>query len=237
MRYVYDVETRQYYLSSRFYTSEWLRFLSEDIILYGNLYCYCHNKPASRVDSLGKSDEDVNVDYNWDFENPNGYSYILVAPDERNTRVFSIPDSEKTVKVKRGTPIISLTNYADQYKQIATLSNGQQIIVTASDYVNYPPATIKEVFGENEIIENDGGIFVESVQRCLVALGYDMQVDGQFGRETTRMVKQYRKDYLGETKPQKTIGPTAKNDLFNRFYAFFDEYKRLAHKKLYELKP
>lgn len=53
--YVYDEETGLYYLRSRYYDTEWLRFLNADTLLLHNfnLFCYCMQQPINRVDPNG----------------------------------------------------------------------------------------------------------------------------------------------------------------------------------------
>ncbi len=51
--YEFDQETGLYYLRSRYYRSEWGRFISADAIVKGNLYGYCNNSPAKKVDADG----------------------------------------------------------------------------------------------------------------------------------------------------------------------------------------
>ena len=60
--YVYDVETKLYYLQSRYYYPEAGRFLNTDTIYYlganntvtsYNLYAYCENNPINMIDSDG----------------------------------------------------------------------------------------------------------------------------------------------------------------------------------------
>ena len=61
--YVYDEETGLYYLKSRYYQNGWCRFISADKVLGSakllsyNLLAYCRNKPVSRCDELGNSDQ------------------------------------------------------------------------------------------------------------------------------------------------------------------------------------
>ena len=61
--YVWDEETRLYFLMSRFYKTEWCRFSNTDIVistddlLSPNVYCYCHNTPIYNKDSAGYKDE------------------------------------------------------------------------------------------------------------------------------------------------------------------------------------
>ena len=64
--YVYDTETGWYYLQSRYYDPEVGRFLSADVLLSTgqgvlghNMFAYCRNNPISRVDALGKTDENI----------------------------------------------------------------------------------------------------------------------------------------------------------------------------------
>ena len=60
--YYYDKETGFYYLNSRYYNPIWGRFLNVDSviganrdILGNNLYAYCSNNPASKIDFNGFS--------------------------------------------------------------------------------------------------------------------------------------------------------------------------------------
>ena len=52
--YVFDEETGDYYLRSRYYRAEWGRFLSADSIINGNLYAYCRNSPITCFDPSGE---------------------------------------------------------------------------------------------------------------------------------------------------------------------------------------
>ena len=51
--YVFDEETGLYYLRSRYYRAEWCRFVSADVMVKGNLYCYCDNLPIAFLDPWG----------------------------------------------------------------------------------------------------------------------------------------------------------------------------------------
>ena len=51
--YVYDVETGLYYLRSRYYRPEWCRFVIADVLIEGNLYCYCNNNSTGETDHSG----------------------------------------------------------------------------------------------------------------------------------------------------------------------------------------
>ena len=51
--YVYDVETGLYYLRSRYYEPETGEFINADILIGGNLYCYCYNNPVVKRDENG----------------------------------------------------------------------------------------------------------------------------------------------------------------------------------------
>ena len=60
--YVYDQETNLYYLQSRYYNSEWCRFLNADRfvstgqgVLGNNMFAYCGNNPIMFVDPTGAS--------------------------------------------------------------------------------------------------------------------------------------------------------------------------------------
>ena len=55
--YVYDEETGLHYLRSRYYNSEWLRFVNADMLLQQNfnLFGYCMQNPSNRVDPDGEA--------------------------------------------------------------------------------------------------------------------------------------------------------------------------------------
>ena len=53
--YVYDVETELYYLRSRYYNSNWKRFINADSIIKLNIYAYCNNSAIVCKDETGRS--------------------------------------------------------------------------------------------------------------------------------------------------------------------------------------
>ena len=57
--YVYDVETGLYYLRSRYYNPEWGRFINADVLMKGNLFAYCKDKPIIGFDPDGKESTDI----------------------------------------------------------------------------------------------------------------------------------------------------------------------------------
>ncbi len=56
--YVFDEETGDYYLRSRYYWAEMGRFFNADMVIDGNLYEYCHSNPVNRSDQNGNWDEE-----------------------------------------------------------------------------------------------------------------------------------------------------------------------------------
>ena len=73
--YVYDTETRLYYLQSRYYDPTLGRFISADAfastgqgILGNNMFAYCRNNPVIRKDASGT--DDVRVTGNEEYGNP-----------------------------------------------------------------------------------------------------------------------------------------------------------------------
>ena len=54
-----DEETGLYYLRSRYYNPEWGRFINADVLIKGNLYCYCSNNPENRFDVSGNEDSNL----------------------------------------------------------------------------------------------------------------------------------------------------------------------------------
>lgn len=51
--YVWDEETGDYYLRSRYYRYKWERFFTADAVVKGNLYYYCRNRPVIQTDENG----------------------------------------------------------------------------------------------------------------------------------------------------------------------------------------
>ena len=84
--YYYDTETELYYLQSRYYSPDLMRFISQDDVklsnaqgepLGSNLYAYCLNNPVNYIDPYGtwihtykgfsKTNVGFNVDMNFKF--------------------------------------------------------------------------------------------------------------------------------------------------------------------------
>lgn len=74
--YVYDQETGLYYLRSRYYNSEWLRFVNADMLLQQNfnLFGYCMQNPIARVDPDGAAYFDQAT---WDMISNRSYTSPL----------------------------------------------------------------------------------------------------------------------------------------------------------------
>ena len=53
--YVYDTETELYYLRSRYYNTDFNRFVNADTVIGSNAFSYCENTPACMLDSEGYS--------------------------------------------------------------------------------------------------------------------------------------------------------------------------------------
>ena len=60
--YVFDQETRDYYLRSRYYRAEWCRFVNADALIRDNLFVYCQNDPVDSYDMEGLSSISFNND-------------------------------------------------------------------------------------------------------------------------------------------------------------------------------
>jgi len=77
--YVFDEETRLYYLRSRYYYPVLSRFANADkVISYGmlaqNIYCYCTNMPIVKTDHNGLWGLwDTEIKWNKPFKNDKGY--------------------------------------------------------------------------------------------------------------------------------------------------------------------
>ncbi len=66
--YVYDEETKLYYLRSRYYNPEWGRFISADalmgktrVLFSHNLFAYCEDEPIRKCDNNGNEAGDYAV--------------------------------------------------------------------------------------------------------------------------------------------------------------------------------
>ena len=88
--YYYDTETGFYYFQSRYYDPEVSRFINADVvignesILGTNLFAYCFNNPANRVDGTGYWPK-----YYTPVNSPfiNCYAYVLGLSYERRVPV------------------------------------------------------------------------------------------------------------------------------------------------------
>ena len=51
--YIYDTEIALYYIRSRYYNPTWQKFINADVLIKGNLFCYCSNSPIVLNDHDG----------------------------------------------------------------------------------------------------------------------------------------------------------------------------------------
>lgn len=64
---------------------------------------------------------------------------------------------------------------------------------------------------------------VENLQRDLKCLGYYTgEIDGIYGTETVKAVKNFEKDNKLTTNPKGYAGPKVKNCLFAKSYVYYD---------------
>ena len=88
--YVWDEETGLYYLESRYYSSEWMRFVNADTnlgdvshLLSHNLSTYVHNNPVMLTDPTGQSPwYKIGEDYRYRIDDgPNSRHIHIKGPD------------------------------------------------------------------------------------------------------------------------------------------------------------
>ena len=113
--YVWDQETGLYYLRSRYYCLQAMRFLSTDTLIDGNLYRYCQSNPINRIDPTGKISDKMYIfahygaqkEQTYDFTDPSfpdkelaadithalQHSNVLWNVVKRTTGSFSVTDT------------------------------------------------------------------------------------------------------------------------------------------------
>ena len=105
--YVFDEETGLYYLRSRYYNPGWGRFVNADVIISGNLNCYCNNNPINRTDEAGffpkgsfKFDRH-GVEILWHWLYGNGETIVIV-------------DDQKWTDYLNKAPLCTSCNHIDE---------------------------------------------------------------------------------------------------------------------------
>lgn len=73
--YVFDEETEDYYLRSRYYWPRWSRFINSDTLVNSDLYRYCNNSPVVRIDFCGFDSSHL---FHWSVT-PRMQEYLLPA--------------------------------------------------------------------------------------------------------------------------------------------------------------
>ena len=154
--YVYDTETRLYYLQSRYYDPEIGRFINADAfastgqgLLGNNMFAYCGDNPVTREDQTGCRFELCTMDVGID-----GYAYIY---NQKSDPYASMPLGESTVG-NDGCAIIATYN----------------AMITLGD-----PRPFSEIYNfySNKLMDNgNGGIFVGSVAQYFAEEGYQVLV-------------------------------------------------------------
>ena len=123
--YYYDVETKFYYLNTRYYDPEACRFINADGLTTtgvgfdgNNMFAYCRNEPVARIDIFGSADTNVEEQFDDDVE---------VAP--------TIPGGGGGGT--SGTPI-GTTGYGGQGPRTLTIAKGTNGIAGVPNTNNEP---------------------------------------------------------------------------------------------------
>ena len=137
----YDVETQLYWLSSRYYSPELCRWISQDSIEYLdpesinglNLYCYCRNDPVNLYDPSGHAWETVFdiVFAIWslvDFiKDPTRENAELLALDLLALADPFLPGGSKVIT--KADDIVDAAGFVNKYDEVNVLGQTMKIRV------------------------------------------------------------------------------------------------------------
>ena len=193
-----------YYLRSRYYKDEWLKFIIADILTKRNQFSYCGNNPIKHIDT-------------------EGLDYILCDPNKPIIAKRYGREGELR-ELERGTVVETFQVGSLGFEGII-LENQSEWIIQTGHVVSYQPVEVKDVFGVDELKRGDRGKYVEHLQTALKSAGYyHGKMDGIYGGDTKKAVVRFRKYYLGDKgdKLGGTAGPRVKKALFDMYYQYFD---------------
>ena len=164
--YYYDTETGFYYLQSRYYDPEIGRFINADSyastdatgILSTNMFAYCENNPAMRIDPTGEVFWDVfdvfMAALSWDdfLESPSLMNLGWAALDT----LALLPGVPSSGYARRGIEVVSSISHADKAKDVARI--GWKVGDDISNLTragNVPSwSTVRQRYWKNEALTN-----------------------------------------------------------------------------------
>ena len=164
--YYYDTETGFYYLQSRYYDPEIGRFINADSyastdatgLLSTNMFAYCENNPAMRIDPTGEVFWDVfdvfMAALSWDdfLESPSLVNLGWAALDT----LALLPGVPSSGYARRGIEVVSSISHADKAKDVARI--GWKVGDDISNLTragNVPSwSTVRQRYWKNEALTN-----------------------------------------------------------------------------------
>ena len=164
--YYYDSETGFYYLQSRYYDPEIGRFINADSyastdatgLLSTNMFAYCENNPAMRIDPTGELFWDIldvfMAALSWDdfLESPSLVNLGWAALDT----LALLPGVPSSGYARRGVEVVSSISHANKAKDVAKV--GWKVGDNISNLTragNVPSwSTVRQRYWKNEALTN-----------------------------------------------------------------------------------
>ena len=204
--YVYDVETRLYYLRSRYDRPEWGRFVNADDVINDNLFSYCCCAPTVYIDPNGKSYEP----YETVVYNPQGDTVNMLTkgnpsfPNRRENEWYTI-NNDTAVRV--------IYDVSGLYVKVeCATQNGTYTGWIAKEYVDVSMShmTADEAFDRDTIIAPSADLQkdyyfpgnVANIQHYLNRFYYNqygeryhLRANGKIDTETRRLIFEFQQFY------------------------------------------
>ena len=164
--YYYDSETGFYYLQSRYYDPEIGRFINADSyastdatgLLSTNMFAYCENNPAMRIDPTGELFWDIldvfMAALSWDdfLESPSLVNLGWAALDT----LALLPGVPSSGYARRGVEVVSSISHANKAKDVAKVGwkVGDDIskLTRAGNVPSW--STVRQRYWKNEALTN-----------------------------------------------------------------------------------
>ena len=158
--YVYDVETKLYYLQSRYYNPEWGRFINADALvstgqglLGNNMFAYCGNNPVLFYDPHGHFTSEVSKPrspINFGQGETSPYPSQLYIPNARRIKTWGEAVQvtvDFAIEVYNSDPVQNATNTVDLVSGGKTMLFGFARIFGSLD-----PTFRNEIIGAYNVI-------------------------------------------------------------------------------------